>query len=60
MLRNTAIPVRIWTDCLPFRHKFVKNHAIFAKKCDQPDFDLGLLQMKLFGAIGDFEVQYKL
>jgi hypothetical protein len=33
-------------ECLPFRHM---NHTLFVKKCDQHGFDLGLLQMKLFG-----------
>jgi hypothetical protein len=36
-------------DCQPFRHKFLMNHTLFVKKCDQHGFDLGLLQMKLFG-----------
>jgi hypothetical protein len=34
---------------LPFRHKFFMNHILFVKKCDQQGFELGLLQIKLFG-----------
>jgi hypothetical protein len=36
-------------DYLPFRHKFFMNHALFVKKYDQHDYDIGLLQSKHLG-----------